>query len=552
MFTKIRWLQAAARRLLIMPAVLVGLLVVGCNSSDTSGTASIYGVAMEPEERREHTALPINPSTNTNVALLKGNQTVAEQSTQKNGAFLFDNLEPGDYTVVFTHRNSTFPETSLPITLAAGTHHHLTTPPFTSVLLKPNPTERDWTILYYLNGSETSMCTSNMSTLRLMEREQSSSNINLVAYQSGCNTQSAIYYLEQPQFTISPDPIDDFITPPIILSDVANLQVTTEELDPGLVSTLTSFVELGVKHYPARNVMLIISGHGSGIAIEYSEACGPGSGSVQPQSISPNPFTQTTITLPELREALTQSNTEGRISVLGLEACYMGMLEVAYELKSTGIQYLVASEATAPERISSSDWLRAMVSGQVSNPRDIAQTMVTSAANQTNPPSNLNTLAAVDLQRIDSFMPAFYTFAEALKNHAEFPQGANQLREILNRTTRMADEGGAREELYPHYFDLRHFSMLIADETAIQNSILRTAASEVSRLLQVGEQNLIIAFHRKNRESLANAHGLSVLIYDPDWRQGSYLEYGAETYRKHRIYLDGNQDWDVFLTRLAP
>ena len=98
----------------------------GINKSD-KGT--VYGIVRDAHERfRDETYVPLpnhsdayKPIDGVKVTLLKGTETVAEYTTdnQFNGAFVFYNVEPGDYTLTFEAEGYRTPE-PLAVTVAAA------------------------------------------------------------------------------------------------------------------------------------------------------------------------------------------------------------------------------------------------------------------------------------------------------------------------------------------------------------------------------------------------------------------------------------------------
>ncbi len=98
----------------------------GLNKSD-KGT--IYGIVRDAHERfRDETYVPLpthndayKPLDGVKVTLVKGSETVAEYTTdtQFNGAFVFYNVAPGDYTLTFEAEGYRTPE-PLAVTVAAA------------------------------------------------------------------------------------------------------------------------------------------------------------------------------------------------------------------------------------------------------------------------------------------------------------------------------------------------------------------------------------------------------------------------------------------------
>lgn len=138
--------------------------------------------------------------------------------------------------------------------------------------------------------------------------------------------------------------------------DVAGGKVTEREklgeVNMGDPRTLWSFLEWGVRNYPAKRYLLVIAGHGSGVL----SWRGPGSvSSANPGEVrfgSGDRFVayddtdDDTLTVWELREVLAafrdRLNGGRKLDVLALDACLPGGIEALYELRD-GVDYFVGS-----------------------------------------------------------------------------------------------------------------------------------------------------------------------------------------------------------------
>ncbi len=96
-------------------------------------------------------------------------------------------------------------------------------------------------------------------------------------------------------------------------------------------ATLTNFVVTTIQKSPAEHYILVLSGHGSGAVGDFLSANKRLFG----------------LTIPGLRKALDdakkQCNLPGKIDILGLDSCLMGMAEVAYEVRDY-VEILIGSE----------------------------------------------------------------------------------------------------------------------------------------------------------------------------------------------------------------
>ena len=162
--------------------------------------------------------------------------------------------------------------------------------------------------------------------------------------------------------------------------------------------------------------LLVLSGHGSGITDDFF--------------LSDSASTDS-LTIQELREALDtivehirgrSLDEQKKIDILGLDACFMAMGEVAYELKDD-VGILIAAEGTEPalgwpyRRILA----RARAFDHATHARDVATTIVEEYvehySDYDRSAGGSADLAAIDLGRIEPVTAAFKSLTEALVDH---------------------------------------------------------------------------------------------------------------------------------------
>jgi hypothetical protein len=102
--------------------------------------------------------------------------------------------------------------------------------------------------------------------------------------------------------------------------------------------TLVNFVSWAANNYPAKKYLLVIWNHGGGFkSLVYTK------GIAQDDTSGKD-----IITMSELEYALSAINTQiGNIDIVGMDACLMGMTEVAYQIKDYA-DILIASEESVP------------------------------------------------------------------------------------------------------------------------------------------------------------------------------------------------------------
>jgi hypothetical protein len=123
----------------------------------------------------------------------------------------------------------------------------------------------------------------------------------------------------------------------LIMNGVATKTTVPPPVNTGDPASLIAFRDWA-KQFPAKKTALIIYGHGDGIE-DWHEP----QDLVLPdpvQRIAPAQSFLDALTVPELGKAV---RGDPAIHLIGLDACLMGMAEVAYEIRSAG-QVVVASE----------------------------------------------------------------------------------------------------------------------------------------------------------------------------------------------------------------
>ena len=106
------------------------------------------------------------------------------------------------------------------------------------------------------------------------------------------------------------------------------------EANMGSAATLQSFLEWGMNGYPASNYALVLWDHGGGWVYG---VC------------SDDTDSGDSLLMPEVRQAISsaETSTGKRVNLVGFDACLMGMVEVAYDLR-TYSDTVVFSEETEP------------------------------------------------------------------------------------------------------------------------------------------------------------------------------------------------------------
>jgi len=113
-----------------------------------------------------------------------------------------------------------------------------------------------------------------------------------------------------------------------INTPLTNIDGADEELNMGDPETLTDFIQWGASAYPADKYAIVLWDHGGGT-----------------DGVCLDDTSDDLLTVAEVGQALTDSGVY--IDIIGFDACLMGMMEQAYEVRTRG-DIMVASEQTIP------------------------------------------------------------------------------------------------------------------------------------------------------------------------------------------------------------
>jgi len=229
----------------------------------------------------------------------------------------------------------------------------------------------------------------------------------------------------------------------------------------------------------------------------------------------------------EMKRALHQAAPafNGRLDLLGFDACLMSMIEVHYQLRDT-CQVVVGSQEVEPgDGWPYDEVLSKLAADPTMTPEALGRAIVDTYVGwyQTTYPSLGVTQSAVSLSRIESVAAATTDLADALKQSLT----ASRTLRLLFQALRSAQSFTDRD-----YVDLAHFCGLLT-ESDEEGTIGAPARAIVERL--AGESSPVIA-EAHHGPQVEDAAGLS--IYLPT-RVLSPLYSGLDYAQQHH--------WDDFL-----
>lgn len=374
-------------------------------------------------------------------------------------------------------------------------------------MTKATATKKNWTVMVYLAG-DNNLDGAGVVDLNEMKRVGCTDGFNIIAQfdRAGSKGETARYFLQKG-------------TP--LAKDVKQKLGETNMGDP---KVLEDFVTWGVTNYPAAHYLLVLWNHGAGWddanlyqGDVFSGATPPVSRKKQPV-LTRGPVTAGAKTLAfapmraglartrrslfrttvetavrnraiafddqaqdfldnvELKRVLTKikGKLKHKLDVLGMDACLMSMVEVAYQVRDTA-DYMVGSEESEPgngwpyDRI-----LKALAAKPGMAPEDLSKTIVAEYLASYGPGENV-TQSAMRLAGLKALTGAVDGLGKALKNALANSTWRNAL-----MTARAQVQEYSRP--YDDYCDLLDLCALL--ETNVTDDAVRTACAGVKQATQ--------------------------------------------------------------------
>ncbi|HXZ24522.1 MAG TPA: leucine-rich repeat protein, partial [Methanomassiliicoccales archaeon] len=292
------------------------------------------------------------------------------------------------------------------------------------------------------------------------------------------------------------------------------------ELDMGNPQTLTNFLSTNELEYPADNYTLILWDHGLGAR----GICADETSSISNQT--------SYLWLSDVDQAIrmaVMNSTFCHVSLLGMDACSMATVEVAYELASD-CEAIVASQETVP----ASGWPYASILADMDqhpglDPVALGADIVR-LYNESYEGNPLATMSCISMEGVPNLADCARLFALQLMS-GDF--GATDLDTYYS-------------EIYEARLNAEHFYKTYETDFAdflerliptLPSCDLRTRSQD---LLDAINQTIVVEWHGSSH---ANANGLS--LYFP----GTYSEYESSFEASHSYFLGFNSytGWLDFL-----
>jgi hypothetical protein len=319
------------------------------------------------------------------------------------------------------------------------------------------------------------------------------------------------------------------------------------ELNMGSGRTLYDFVAWARNNYPARHYFLSLVDHGGGWAPTLPPMLGlhyrSTGGSAMSWDATSNHDSLSTSELGNVFQVLT-SDGANKIDVVFYDACLMGMIENAYEIKDYA-SYFVASENMA--------W--------ASWPYDVYVSSITSETAPLAFATNIvdeyhnslaeypRTMSAIDLAQINEVASTVDSLAQALTAGLPIANTRFQITEAYTATQKLDYDGDLEIEDTDGYVDLYHFAEMITQ--IVTDTVVVHAAQGVMNSMTgavVAEQHQSgAAWYNGVYWNLENAHGLSIYLpLGEDLRIGESF-YPQRHYTDDELSFAADTGWNEFI-----
>jgi len=269
------------------------------------------------------------------------------------------------------------------------------------------PSQADWTFLVYLDGDNN------------LESAAIDDFLEMSSVGSDANVKIVVQFDRVPGYDDGYGDWRDTRRGIINAGDTptGTWGVSIGEANMGNPQTLIDFVEWGMQTYPASNYAVVFWDHGSGWRVR-----APAEEPLPFKTVCDDETSNDTLAMQEVRNALqTIETNEQEPDLVGFDACLMGMVEVAYEIREHG-SVMVGSEKGEPNDGWPYDTILGDLTGTPTmGAADLGSTIVTRYYQFY---GNSEIMAAIDLASMDNLATRSDSFAQALRDHWNDDVGA--------------------------------------------------------------------------------------------------------------------------------
>ena len=396
--------------------------------------------------------------------------------------------------------------------------------------------KKKWTVLFYFDGNNNlaPMAKHSFSALRKVGSDK---NVNLVG-----------------QFSVPKEEarrglITDAKSKKTFFPGSEKIGIT----DMGDPKTLQTFLEWGIKKYPADHVAVVVWDHGAGFMGSMTDD--------KSHHIIDNA---------ELATAMKNVAKEAgqKIDVLNFNACVMGQAEVGYELRDAA-KYMVGSEeteaglilpipgvyGTTPQHKVMTDLKKGIEEKGDITPEELSKLYVFDTGKQFGATMFSPTQSAIDLSKMAPIKDGADKVASLLLDAIKAdPKALDIVRDDFKKTQHFLDMDMFVEP-YEDFRDLGHFAKVIGADQRLSPAI-RNAAAELGKAVK---DSVVAEFHvLENSKGHIMAHSTGLTAYMP-------TDYGFDkprpnpidnipsgaTHGYERMEFAQKTKWDELLTTVA-
>jgi len=366
-------------------------------------------------------------------------------------------------------------------------------------------TPRRWTFMVYM-AADGLMEGAGNDTVNEMEEVGSTSGVAVLAQLDLYATSGVKHYL------VIKDNDTDNITSPVLWSH--------DELNMGDPLTLVDFVNHSIQSYPAEHYALILWNHGCG----FRGVC-----------YDKHPTDELNMT--ELKQALSKIKNDTGITfdLIGFDACLMGELEVAYQIKNYG-QVMVGHEETGHVTTWPYDGiLMNLTDNPTMSAIVLAKEIVTRYREyHLEKPGALPeaTISAVFLANITELSQRASDLATALQQDLE------EYRDSINGSRTQVQEygvGACGPDFNASFVDVYHLAELL--NQSINNDMVKSLCQQIKQAVNA---TIISEWHRPNGPR-PNSHGITIYFQD------NKTSYEVDKDQYNSIDFAQEYQWDEFL-----
>jgi hypothetical protein len=435
-------------------------------------------------------------------------------TTRADGSFQLDNIPVG--LRIFYISKVGYTRVTFQQTIAEGNNAAAPTDITTAAKFK-------WTVMVYMSA-DNNMSDQAISDMNELEMVGSSTDVKLLVQMdrlaiAGGYESKYPSLLGGRRFEVTKDTIDTNPDPGRVVStELANLGV----VDSGSPQTLNDFVTWGQTYAPAEHYMVILWNHGSGWdpagdrSLLLSRAIG------YDQSANGH-----WIKIPDLNYALTAIHP---LDVVAMDACYMSMAEVAYQIRGCA-EYMVGSEEESP-------WIgyayqniaQLLVNNPSTTSRDISKFIAQDAMREwVSEPGGDSTHSVIDLGQMDALVEKLNPFCDRLIAIRD-----NYQSEIVSSRVNADTFGITSKDLYDYVLLIR---------TSINDADLQVKADALMTQIKNSTvvTNYTFSVHTKSA-------GLAINIKEPKYwlaNDNINLTTNAVSYNKLKFAQDSR--WDEWM-----